>query len=152
MLDDVLDWARGRVAVNVEAKHDVPHRLAAARAIARALARHPDVEVLLSSFDPPLLGMLATLAPRVPRAWLTHEGQDRWSRAWMPVAERAPLAAVHVERTQASWRLVEAFHRAGKAVGVWTVNDPAEAKDLMRMGVDWLITDAPGAILGAIRR
>jgi glycerophosphoryl diester phosphodiesterase len=150
MLDDVLDWARGRVAVNVEAKHDVPDRLAAARGIARALARHPGVEVLLSSFDPTLLGVLAALAPRVPRAWLTHAGQDRWSRAWMPVAERAPIAAVHVERTQASWRLVEAFHRAGKAVGVWTVNDPTEARALMRMGVDWLITDAPGAMLEAL--
>jgi glycerophosphoryl diester phosphodiesterase len=152
MLDDVLDWARGRVAVNVEAKHDVPERREVARGIARALARHPGVEVLLSSFDPALLGMLATLAPRVQRAWLTHEGQDRWARAWTPLAERAPIAAVHVERTQASWRLVEAFHRAGKAVGVWTVNDPVEAKHLVRLGVDWIITDAPGAMLEATRQ
>jgi glycerophosphoryl diester phosphodiesterase len=151
LLDDVLDWARGRVAVNVEAKHDVPDRLAVARSVARALARHPDVEVLLSSFDPTLLAMLAALAPRTPRAWLTHQEQQRWSPAWSPLAAHAPIAAIHVERTQATRALVESFHCAGKAVGVWTVNDVSEARDLAALGVDWLITDAPGAARAAIR-
>ena len=146
-LDDVLDWAQGRVAVNVEAKHDVPDRLALARSIGRALARHPQTEVLLSSFDPTLLAMLAALAPRTRRAWLTHEGQRAWEPAWGRLAARAPIHAIHLERTQASARTVAAFQRAGKRVGVWTVNDPSEARDLAALGVDWLITDAPGAIV-----
>jgi glycerophosphoryl diester phosphodiesterase len=32
------------------------------------------------------------------------------------------------------------------------VNDAAEAKHMVRLGVDWIITDAPGAILEATRR
>jgi glycerophosphoryl diester phosphodiesterase len=143
-LDDVLDWARERVAVNVEAKHDVPSRLALARGIAKTLARHPGVEVLLSSFDPTLLAMLAATTPRVPRAWLTHEGQQRWEPAWGRIATRAPIHAVHLERTQASPPLVSSLRRAGKRVGVWTVNDPSEARDLAALGVDWIITDDPG--------
>jgi glycerophosphoryl diester phosphodiesterase len=35
-------------------------------------------------------------------------------------------------------------------VGVWTVNDPAEAADLVALGVRTLITDAPGALLDAL--
>jgi glycerophosphoryl diester phosphodiesterase len=144
----VLDWARGRVAVNVEAKHDVPDRVVFARAIARALSRHPDVEVLLSSFDPVLLALLAALSPHVPRAWLTHEGQRRWEPLWARLAIHAPITAVHLERTLADPATVGTLQRAGKSVGVWTVNDPGEARDLEALGVDWLITDAPGALRG----
>ena len=145
-LDDLLAWATGRLALNVEAKHDVPDRLALASGIARALARHPEVEVLLSSFDPTLLAMLAATTPRTKRAWLTHEGQRLWQPAWTLLAMRAPIHAVHLERTQASPRIVAAFQRAGKRVGVWTVNDPSEARDLAALGVDWLITDDVAAL------
>jgi glycerophosphoryl diester phosphodiesterase len=145
-LEAVLDWAKGRAALNVEAKHDVRDRFALARSIARTLRRHPAVEVLLSSFDPTLLAMLAVVAPRVPRAWLTHEGQASWERVWGPLAARAPVAAVHLERRQANPALVASLQRAGKKVGVWTVNDPREARDLAALGVDWIITDDVGAL------
>lgn len=149
-LDDVLDWAAGRVAVNVEAKHDVANRLVLARRVARVLARHPRVEVLVSSFDPPLLAMLAVTSPRTPRAWLTHDGQRAWEFLWARVAARAPIHAVHLERTQASRALLAALRRAGKRVGVWTVNDPAEARDLAVAGVDWVIGDDVGALKAAL--
>jgi len=152
MLDDVLDHARGRFAVNVEAKHDVPDRWLLARSLVRTLARHPRVRVLVSSFDPALLAMLAMLAPHIGRAWLTYEAQQPWEPVWSRLAARAPIAAVHLERTQAAPRLVTALKNAGRRVGVWTVNDPREARDLVALGVDWLITDAPGAIGEAIRR
>ncbi len=148
--DDLLAWADGKVALNVEAKHDVRDRPTLVRGIARALARHPRVEVLLSSFDPVLLSMLAAALPRVPRAWLSEESQLRWQRFWMPAALRAPLHAVHLARTEASPEAIVAFHRAGKRVGVWTVNDAGEARDLLALGVDWIITDAPGALAAAL--
>lgn len=40
-------------------------------------------------------------------------------------------------------RFVAAAHRAGVAVKVWTINDEAEMRRLMRLGVDALITDRP---------
>lgn len=151
-LDDVLAWARGRLAVNVEVKHDVPDRASFARAVARSIARHAEVEVLVSSFNPFVLAAMAAIAPRAPRAWLTHEGQSRWEAAWAPIAARAPLDALHVERTQASTALVARAKRHAKRVGVWTVNDPREARDLASLGVDWLITDAPAVVRDALGR
>jgi glycerophosphoryl diester phosphodiesterase len=150
-LDDVLGWARGRVAVNVEAKHDVPDRLVLARGIAAVLTRHPGVEVLLSSFDPTLLAMLFAVAPRAPRAWLTYEAQRGWEVAWVPLAGRAPIHAVHFERTQANPRTIARVKQAGKKVGVWTVNDAREARDLADLGVDWIITDDPGGLVASRR-
>lgn len=39
--------------------------------------------------------------------------------------------------------MVEELHSAGYKVAVWTVNDPAKARELAELGVDYLITDHP---------
>jgi glycerophosphoryl diester phosphodiesterase len=41
--------------------------------------------------------------------------------------------------------------RKGLRVGVWTVNDPREAVDLVALGAASIITDRPGDILTALR-
>ena len=35
-------------------------------------------------------------------------------------------------------------------VGVWTVNDAARAKELSKLGVDYIVSDNPGSILAAL--
>ena len=56
--------------------------------------------------------------------------QQRWASA-LQEAMRPPLAsALHIERTQAPARRDRALPARGLRVGVWTVNDPAEAREL----------------------
>jgi glycerophosphoryl diester phosphodiesterase len=43
-----------------------------------------------------------------------------------------------------AWRSRQAL------VGVWTVNDQNRARDLAKLGVDYLISDRPGAILSSL--
>jgi glycerophosphoryl diester phosphodiesterase len=149
-LDEALAWARERdVAVNVELKHDVPSRAALARAAAR-IVRASEADVLFSSFDPLLVAAAGALAPRVPRALLFHARQARWADALRAAMRPGFASTIHLERTQTEPRAIARARARGLRVGVWTVNDPDEAADLVALGVETIITDAPGRVLAAL--
>jgi glycerophosphoryl diester phosphodiesterase len=151
-LAEVLAWARShRLRVNVEVKHDVTARRAAAVAVARALGAVPDAGRFLqvSSFDPAILLALRAYGVPVPLAFLFHEGQRRY-HPWV-TSRVLPVEALHPERTLTSPAEVAAARRAGFVVNVWTVNDESEARSLAALGVDGIITDRPGPIGEAAR-
>jgi glycerophosphoryl diester phosphodiesterase len=149
-LEDALSWAHScGVAVNVEMKHEVASPRQLARATVQAVLR-AGADVLVSSFDPRLLALVALLAPRLPRALLVGRRQPLWAHA-LQRAARSPLVGwLHLERTQVTTIGLARHMRRGLRVGVWTVNDPREAVDLVRLGVASIITDAPGAVLRAL--
>jgi glycerophosphoryl diester phosphodiesterase len=47
-------------------------------------------------------------------------------------------------------RFVETAHRIGLLVHAWTINEPEEAKRLLALGVDGLITDRPDLMSGVV--
>jgi glycerophosphoryl diester phosphodiesterase len=148
----VLEWAgQEGVAVNVEMKHDVPSRTKLARETLR-IVRKFAADVLLSSFDPLLLSMAAAIAPSVPRALLVHDGQGL-AADLLQEATRPPwVHAIHLERTQVDPGAVARYTRRGLRIGAWTVDEPQEASELVRLGVASIITDSPGEMLAALSR
>lgn len=148
-LADVLDYCESReLWLNVELKYDVPSKLGLARAVAREL-RARRGKLVVSSFDPRLLVMTRVMGLRAPRAWLTDRKQKNVS-ALLRLVRRPIVSGAHLERSQATAARVEDMRARGLFVGVWTVNDPAEARSLSALGVRFLITDAPGAIRAAL--
>jgi glycerophosphoryl diester phosphodiesterase len=145
-LADALAWAYTRgVAVNVEMKHDVRHRSSLARATV-AVIRASGADVLLSSFDPLLLAMAAVSGPGIPRALLTHARQQRAADVLQELARPPFVRALHVERAQATAEVLARHRRRGLRIGVWTVNDPDDARQLVRLGAATIISDRPGDI------
>ena len=149
-LSQALAWAHERgVAVNVELKHDSSKRVALVRTALR-LVRDSRADVLLSSFDPLLLAMAGALGARVPRALLVHEGQPVWAHALQEMARPPLVQALHLERTQCDASSLARYAARRLRLGAWTVDDPREARELVRLGVATIVTDSPGAILQAI--
>jgi glycerophosphoryl diester phosphodiesterase len=129
--------------LNIELKRDVPSRRQLVRSVAHYVRRlGPEPVIALSSFDPAMLAQLRRDAPGVPRAVL-YASRHRWVRRLA-----APLAAVAVHPDH---RLVRALdvrraHAAGRRVMCWTVNDVGDAKRLLALGVDGVMTDDPAAL------
>jgi glycerophosphoryl diester phosphodiesterase len=48
-------------------------------------------------------------------------------------------------------RLLEAAHRLGIAVHVWTIDEPAEMRELLDLGVDGVMSDVPDRLLEVMR-
>jgi glycerophosphoryl diester phosphodiesterase len=160
-LADVLDAMAGRI-VNIEIKADVaptsllgdvPERLRLVRAVAgvvkRVVAREGGAEIVFSSFDPLIVLALAAMLPRVPRAILVGMRTPRAGTA-LPLAMRPAVVAAHLDESLLTAARVERLRRSGLRVAAWTVNDPTRAAALVDLGVAWIITDAPGAIVTSV--
>jgi len=150
LLEEVLE-ALPSARLNVELKaRGSDHRLAGAvaRVVRRAGAA---ARVIASSFDPGLLAAFREAAPEVARGLLVERG-PAWSlRAALAVRRLRPQA-VHPERGLATAARIGRWRAQGLAVNVWTVDEPAEVLRLASLGVDGLITNAPGEVRRLLAR
>ncbi len=93
---------------------------------------------------------IATSAAREEVRWALYRSRCRW-----PVS-RVPYGGYQVPesagRTRVvSPRFIEAAHRAGLAVQVWTVDPEEDVRRLLGWGVDALITDRPDVVVPIVR-
>jgi glycerophosphoryl diester phosphodiesterase len=86
-----------------------------------------------------VLGALATRSPTLVRRAL--RGVDA-----LQIPER------HSGIRILTPRLIDAVHRQGVEVHVWTVNDPADMTRLLDLGVDGLVTDRADVALAVVER
>jgi glycerophosphoryl diester phosphodiesterase len=101
---------------------------------------------LLSSFKDASLKAAKEAAPEYARALLVSELKEDWQDR----AKAVGAAGMNVGAKRLTAAGTVAVKRAGYALSVWTVNDPDEARALIGMGADCIITDVPDVILAAI--
>jgi glycerophosphoryl diester phosphodiesterase len=130
-----------------------------ARATVDAVGRADAVDrVCLGSFGGRVLRDARAIAPAM--ATSASREEVRWAlyRSWVRwPAPRAGYAGFQVPelagRTRVvSPRFIDAAHRAGLGVQVWTVDTEGDARRLLGWGVDALITDRPDIIVPLIRQ
>ncbi len=131
-LDAVLEAAAGKTTVYVEVK---AHGIEAG--VLRCLARHPLTQSAVHCFDHRVAARVQKARPDIPVGILidaylmdpAHALRAAGARDYWPHREMVDAA------------LVDAIHAAGGRVIVWTVNDLAEARRMVGLGVDALCSD-----------
>lgn len=130
-LAEVLDLARASVIVYVEIKG------AAIEQRVVDVVRASRANCAIHSFDHPAIGRVAALAPEIPRGLLFERAEVDMLGAMARYDARDLWPAVDLVTPA----LVDAAHRAGRRVVVWTVNDSSNARRLASLGVDALCGD-----------
>jgi glycerophosphoryl diester phosphodiesterase len=142
-LAEVLDWARGRVLLNIEVKSLARVNEGAELRLLNLLKRHGvRRQCLISSFNPIILRRIARLDPAQPTGlllnvkWLSRGTEKSWTRLMN-------VRALHISQRLARPRILERIRRLGLHVLVWGANHPHELSMLVDYRVDGIITDAP---------
>ena len=151
-LEQVLRWAAAAgVMVNVELKPDGSRRDRLVRRVAGILRRCPlpPPKLLLSSLHPGILARLARWADAYSLGWVIAPELEWFWRE--PLWPGLPGVAAHPHRSLVTAGRLAAVHRRRARLNVWTVNDPNEAVELARLGVDAIITDDPAGMVAALR-
>jgi glycerophosphoryl diester phosphodiesterase len=158
-LEEVLRSLSGRVALDIEIKNipgqpdfDGQHEAAVEATLAALEVTAFVGQVMISSFNPLSIARSMTLEPELPTGLLTEPDVD--ARAGLTFAS----AQGHAWILPFAGRVVEAgpdllteIHDAGLLLGTWLTDDPTDALELMRMGVDAVATNDPAAIVAARR-
>jgi glycerophosphoryl diester phosphodiesterase len=95
-------------------------------------------------------GAVATSAAQgeARRFWLAS--RLRLERFFRVPYDALQLPARYGSRTVVDRRLLEAAHRCGLHVHVWTVDEPEEMRRLLDLGVDGLMSDRPDVLLKVV--
>jgi glycerophosphoryl diester phosphodiesterase len=126
---------------NVEIKPAKGHERATGEAVARMsrdLWKGAPLAPLLSSFSVEALAAAQAAAPELRRGGLC----DKLPEGWRGILKQLGCSAVHCNYRALNGKLAADIHEAGYAILLWTVNDPAEARRLLAIGADCLVTDA----------
>ncbi len=128
-------------ALNIEIKPTTGQEQETGRVVAGEAARlwrGATVPPLLSSFEAASLAAAREAAPELPRALLLESLPSDWFELAIALDCTAVVTAYPLMDAHVLARL----HGAGLRALCYTVNDPATAQWLLRLGIDGLITDA----------
>jgi glycerophosphoryl diester phosphodiesterase len=157
-LDEVLERFPG-VILNLDIKRTAPTVAPYEETLAAMLRRFGRRnDVIVASFLDTATDAFSTYAPEIP----TSAGTLAVSAFYQAVAAgETPAPTGHValqvphrvgELDLVNEAFLEAAHRAGLAVHVWTIDDGAEMGELVELGVDGIISDLPTELDAVLRR
>jgi len=139
-LTEVLQRFAGKVPLALEVKAGSAFFPGIEEKVISALRRHSAIgQAAVASFDHYALQRLKEIEPTLRTAALLVGRPVSLSALAGPAkADGLALEASFVTKTE-----VEACRAAGLQLVVWVVNDPAQMRHFIRLGVDGIITDRP---------
>lgn len=149
-LEEVFEELPG-AQMNVDIKVEEPE---AAHRLAELIRRHDRAErTVVASFSPRQLNRFRRLAPEITTSAHPRDVRRFYAMSRLGVtflaSSRVPYLQVpeeHGELRLVTPRFVEAAHRAGREIHVWTVNDRTSMERLAKLQVDGIVTDLPSTL------
>ena len=137
-LAEVLDFARGRIGLNIELKHHGYERRLIESTIDLVRAAGMGSDCRLTSEDLCALRRVKDLAQDIRVGWIVDADPGDPSSL--------ELDALSLHLPLATSRLIRACRAAGVETHVWTVNERTDMIRLIRLGVTSIITDTPDGL------
>ena len=135
-LEEVLDLCKGKIQLNIEIKPNAatPELEAETVHIIREKGFEQDCVITSQSYE--TLCKVKELDPEIETGYILALGVGTYYD--LPAAD-----FFSVESTFITSGMVQQIHLRGKTVSAWTVNRAEDARDLLSLGVDDVITDKP---------
>jgi glycerophosphoryl diester phosphodiesterase len=142
-LQEVIDAVGHRLLFNIELKTDNLRDDGLAAEVVRAIEENHLLDrVIISSFNPLVLRWVKQLNPWIATGLLyAPDSPILLRRPWLRYLIR--FDAMHPHYSAADNRYIRWARRHSYRVNVWTVDDPGHMWQLMRRGVDVIITNRP---------
>ncbi len=148
-LEEVLAEVGDKLLIDIELKYPTLETVSLEAQVIEVIQRlGMQRRGWLSSFKPYALHTARRLAPEMP-CGLIYGPLSPGSWLLGPIT---PHEALHPHASLVSKRMMQRARRRGQRVITWTVDDPAQARQLAAWGVDAIITNTPAALLDAIRK
>jgi glycerophosphoryl diester phosphodiesterase len=134
-LEEAINLCRGRIRLNIELKFFGPDRRLA-QEVARLVRQHDfESHCLVTSLNYDALVEVKKANPRLRTGLIVAHALGDVSRL--------EVHALCVRADFLSSELLRSAHRHGQEVHVWTVNDARQMTELIKRGVDNIITSDP---------
>jgi len=142
-LEQAIDYARGRIKLNLELKYNRPDPELVGK-VSRIISENDFMrECIVSSLDYFALIEIKEILPEV------STGLILFRSAGDILGTRSDIVCIRA--SQATNRLIKRAHRQGKQIHVWTINDWNNALTMIERGVDNIITDRPDYLIRLLR-
>ena len=145
-LDEVFAAFGDALLINVEIKSASDESTGLEQAVAECILGHDRAErVIVSSFNAHALRRVRAICPQLMIGYLYVPMYGD------PPNNEIPYEALHPWHDLVDQQYQDSARRDGHYVNTWTVNDPARAIELKRLGVNAIMTDDPAGIIAALK-
>lgn len=143
-LDELLALDRGKSGLMIEIKEEMVEPRAIAKAVFDSIQRHPkstkEGPLIIGSFSPTILEEIQRFKLAIPLIGLIEFPKE------MKRFLRLGIHHMGINEQNVTKEVMEEFKDNNMSTWVFTVDDPARAVELYKMGVEGIITNDPRKI------
>jgi glycerophosphoryl diester phosphodiesterase len=147
--EPVLTYTKGRIAVNIEIKHESVSDLIEGGIVDKALellqAAGMENEVIFSSFDYRVMEHLNILAPEIPKALLYEERQSG-DLTPLQLVNKYKVDAFNCSHRQLTDEWINELNENDIPFFIYTVNDEDLMERLIKAGAKGIFSDKPDVL------